>query len=90
MSPADYVRQLVAQGYKQVSSRYRIVARLPDGMTGIEALESVDASLAKHMRDTMNKQAAEQYLRVYAPLEQKVELTEEEWIAWRDLQRSGR
>jgi hypothetical protein len=40
------VQELIRQGYKQTSRRYRTLARLPPGKTGIEAVvEARDADL---------------------------------------------
>jgi len=70
-------QQLVAQGYMQISRKYRLFARIPDGKTGKQAL--LEASRAacvneKHYevaREWMSKMfehdAARYYRRVYAP-----------------------
>ena len=34
----ESARQLIEEGWYQVSRKYRTLARLPDGMTGVEAL----------------------------------------------------
>lgn len=48
MRTDDELRTLIAQGYKQISARYRILARLPEGKTGINAL--VEAEMAAWQR----------------------------------------
>jgi hypothetical protein len=60
------IDDIVAQGYEQVSRKYRIVARLPEGKTGLEALAEVDPELAKHMLDEVNLEAGRHYMRVHA------------------------
>lgn len=37
-SDREYARRLIAKGWRSVSNRWRVLARLPDGMTGREAL----------------------------------------------------
>ena len=59
-------KDCVSQGYVQVSRKYRIVARLPTGRTGMQALEAVDSSLAKQIRDNAERSAKEMFLRMYA------------------------
>lgn len=56
-------RRLVTEGYHQVSRAYREVARLPEGKTGIEALQDVGWRGAEGMRESS---AADQFRRVYA------------------------
>lgn len=73
---------LLKQGYVQISRRYRIVARLPRGKTGLEALEEADPALVEDWLASLEERATEQYLRVYAPNELKETLTEEEFNAF--------
>lgn len=77
-------KELAEQGYKQVSSKYRMVGKLPDGMTGIQALATVDPELAKRMQQTADASAEHQYLRVYDKATLK--LTEEEF---QDFKKAG-
>lgn len=48
----DRILGLIKLGYEQVSARYRIVARLPEGKTGRDALYGAKmAQLAEHNLD---------------------------------------
>lgn len=63
MTPSEQAQQLFDQGYRQVSRKYRTLARLPEGKTGLEALrrfitidgisepEAGDHFLRVHSRD---------------------------------------
>lgn len=75
-------RRLVAEGYHQVSRAYREVARLPEGKTGIEALQDVGWRDAAGMSEW---HAADQFRRVYAEgrgLTRKLTRSEFEWFKW--------
>lgn len=76
---ADRGRELVEAGYYQVSRKYGIVARLPAGLTGREAL-------AQHWRGAERLTeggAGNLYLRVYAPPADQLTLAPAEFIAFR-------
>jgi len=79
-------QRLVDEGYKQVSRKYRTVARLPPGMTGLEAMRTVDPAFVEDMMRRLNDAAAEQYLRVYA--KDTVEVPIKDWPEW--LRLTGR
>lgn len=80
LTPAE----LVAAGYKQVSRKYRLVARLPEGKTGMEALEAHAPDTARNFRRMAEEMAASQYLRIYADRDgNQVELTPEEFEEFR-------
>ena len=59
-------RELVAAGYRQISNKYRMVARLPEGTTGLQALQAVDSEFARDLIRRIEEQAADQYRRVHA------------------------
>jgi hypothetical protein len=62
----------------QVSGKYRTVAKLPDGMTGVEALIGVkyrEDSWAENMGEG---HAGDHYLRCYG--KEKKELSREDWV----------
>jgi hypothetical protein len=82
--PEERARDLVAGGYQQISSKYRLVARLPPGMTGLEALAKVDPRLAQNFLDNANELAAQQYLRCYPGVD-KIRLTYEEFGAFKKV-----
>ena len=56
------VNYLILVGFEQVSRKYRTLARLPLGKTGLEALAEVDPDLAAQFLRNANRMAAEQYL----------------------------
>lgn len=90
-TPEDKVRalELVAQGYKQISRKYRTLGRLPEGMTGLEALATADPDLAKRMLDGVNERAGEQFMRCFARgKELTVTLTQGEFAEY--LRATGR
>ncbi len=82
------VDEFIQGGYQQVSRRYRLIARLPSGKTGLEALAEVNPELAKHFLAQANEQAARQYLARHADGENKVELTDDEFREY--LGKTGR
>ena len=82
------VDELIRNGFEQVSRKYRTLARLPPGKTGLEALAEVYPDLAAHFLRNANRIAAEQYLRCYAKGEDKIELTRDEFNEY--LEKTGR
>jgi hypothetical protein len=58
-------KQLVADGWRQTSHRFRLIARLPPGETGKQALERASG----HKWTLPEAHAAEQYRRCYADKE---------------------
>jgi hypothetical protein len=82
------VDALIVAGFEQVSRKYRTLARLPAGKTGLEALAEVDAALAARFLQNANEHAAEQYRRCFARHENKVELTIDEFNEY--LEKTGR
>ena len=85
----DDKKDLYKQGFRQVSRKYRMVARLPEGKTGLEALAEVDPRLAKDMLDRMNNAAAEQYLRCYAKPPYVLTLSVEEFDEFKNDERKN-
>lgn len=82
----ESVRELIALGYVQTSSRFRHLARLPPNMTGIEALRSVDSEYVSIVFERIEMECADTYRRVHAP---KIELTSEEFAEYKRLLRHG-
>ena len=76
------VKELFDQGYKQVSRKYRQLAGLPAGKTGIQALEAHHGHYESFMKD-MEERAAE-YYRTYCAAKDGnvVQLTPEEFNEW--------
>lgn len=78
----ESVRELIALGYVQTSSRFRHLARLPPNTTGIEALRSVDDQLVRNWLENLDNNCADHYRRVHAS---KIELTPEEFAEYKRL-----
>jgi hypothetical protein len=79
-TPID-VAALVRDGYKQVSRKYGLVVKLPEGKTGKEALKEAARSQRPHDVDRWvealgEEQAGNFYRRVYAGPHLTVELSE--------------
>lgn len=63
---AEIAAELVGAGWKSVSNKRQIIARLPEGKTGLEALrECSPLEYAKLVAD-LEHRAADVYRRVYA------------------------
>lgn len=74
------VLQLLVAGYYQVSNMHRIVARLPVGVCGVDALAVAwgDRKRAKQLGET---RAGDQFLRVYS--RDQIQLTREQWAEFK-------
>lgn len=59
--------ELLQAGYRQVSRKHRSIARLPTGMTGLQALATKNPAFAARLLADAEESATEHYLRVYAP-----------------------
>lgn len=69
--------------YFQVSRRYRIVVRLPEGKSGIQILSEVSGK-PQWALQLGEAQAGDYYLRVYAESAGLwLKLTVAQWNAWR-------
>ena len=62
----ERIRMLVADGYEQISSKNRVVARLPEGMTGIQAIERFEPEMLVRSMERMEREAAERFRRFHA------------------------
>jgi hypothetical protein len=69
LPPEALAQAYRADGYRSISNKYRTIARLPPGKTGIEALSLVDPTLAEHLLAQAEERATEAYLRVHARAE---------------------
>lgn len=78
----EKAERLVSEGWEQISRKYRMLARLPPGLTGLEALREHDHKLVDRFLAVAEDNARFQYLRVYAPEEHRIELTREEFAAY--------
>lgn len=74
------VRNLIQQGYEQTSRKYRHLARLPEGMNGLDALRRLDPTLVSRWEENLEKMAADHYRRIYS---KQVTLTIEEFTEYR-------
>lgn len=80
-------RRLVAEGYRQLSRKYRMVARLPESdLEPIELLAQLDSREAAHLRAMFNVQATECILRWHTSEEAGTcrTLSVREFIAFRE------
>lgn len=82
------IDEIIEAGFEQVSRKYRTLARLPPGKTGLEALAEVDPGLARNFLDQANEAAARHYRAMYAKRENKIVLSIEEFKEY--LLKTGR
>lgn len=76
-------KRLKDAGYRQLSRKHRIVARLPPGKTGLEALREADSEAYERVMRLAEESAAEDYRRFHARGEDRRELSIEEFAAFR-------
>lgn len=62
----DLMTHLVRDGYMQTSARFRCVARLPEGKTGLEALRDVAPNDYARIMGQAERNAADEFRRIYA------------------------
>lgn len=62
-------RELIAKGAEQTSAKYRAVAWLPAGETGLEALQRLCPGAARRILESAERQARDEYRRMGANLE---------------------
>ncbi len=79
------LRLLIDQGHQQTSGTYGHVARLPEGQTGLQALDKHDPEMAKIIRNRAEQQAARHYRRVIASGKNKVMLSPADLRRFRQL-----
>ena len=79
------VRELIDVGYMQVSSKYRILARVPPGKTALEALDDISPKEAVRVRAQCERTARGQVLRLNSRKEDRVELTPAEFAEFKRL-----
>lgn len=80
----DEARALIKSGFYQISRKYRGLARLPDGKTGREAY--MDASRPTGYNPHLSERyAGDQYLRVYAPKQDRITVSFRTFQAFRRL-----
>lgn len=71
--------------WQSVSHKYRIVARLPEGMSGVEALLEHAPDQYQRILERIEQQAASTFRRLYSDRVEgcSVELSPDEWAAFR-------
>lgn len=77
---------LLEQGYRPTSNKFRLASRLPEGKTGIQALEEVAPELVQGWREAMEQDATDQFLRVYS--REKLSLTIPVFVALKAVHKS--
>lgn len=76
--------QLIKEGYYQISRKYRHIARLPEGMTGKQALKLVTPPERHYWVEAMGESSAgDHYLSCYSPPNQQVVLDIPTFMAFR-------
>ncbi len=81
-SPRD-PKALIAAGFKQISRKAGLVARLPPGLDGIEALKLVDRRRYQDIVGEIERRCADMYRRGYAQGDDRLTLSPEEMAAFR-------
>lgn len=56
-------RRLAQEGWKQISRKHRMIARVPPGMTGMEALAMIDPEAVEQLKRLMESEAADMVRR---------------------------
>ncbi len=100
MTPRERAEKLIKEGWRQTSRKYRMLACLPDGMTGKEALyEARMREIGDVNREYWEKEikrwidilgensCADHFRRVYAGRDDSLNMTldEETFMAFRSL-----
>lgn len=67
MTKEEEGAQLVKEGWKQTSRKYRMIARIPEGYTAIEALKESDPKAAEDLLRRLNQWAANSFRRLGRP-----------------------
>lgn len=62
----DIAAELVSDGWKAVSNKHRTIARLPQGKTGLEALQECAPDEFRRIMEQAEQRAADTYRRTYA------------------------
>lgn len=87
----EKISKLLEAGTIQISSKYRLVAKMPEGKTWYEAMEEYDPGMADGYIKDFNRQMEEQFLRVFGDKAGLwVKLTEEEFKEFRRQRREKR
>ncbi len=82
-SPEDEARLLVFEGFQQTSGKYRQVARVPRGKSGLEALLEADPKAHARIMQKAEAVASDHYRRCCAEGDDKRALSPEVFKAFR-------
>jgi hypothetical protein len=71
--------------WQSTSNRYRAVARLPEDMSGVEALREFAPEGYQELMEQFERRAADTFRRIYASRVEgcRAELTQEEWAEFK-------
>lgn len=83
-----WVKTLIDSGFQQISRKYRMLARVPEGMTGVEAMRRASPAFVANLEANMERMCADQYMRCYARADEKIELSIEEFTEFLKQTRS--
>lgn len=62
----ELAKKLVAEGWRSTSNRFHMIARIPPGMTLLEALEKYAPTLYRDTLQRVLEQCTSQFLRCYS------------------------
>jgi hypothetical protein len=87
LPPNVAAQAYLVDGYRSVSNKFRTLARLPPGKSGLEALAEVEPSYAESLIAQAEERATEAYLRVHArEAGHTLELDPDTFLAFKRLQ----
>lgn len=84
----EIAEQLVRDGWQSTSNKYRVIARLPEGKTGLEAVREVDPIAYKRIMEHAERQAEAYYRRMLANTSAGTQQTLDESM-WRAFKKAG-
>ena len=64
MTPEQKAQELLVQGYKQTSRKFRMLAKVPDGYTPIQALRRASPTEAKRVEEQFHRWASDAFMRL--------------------------
>lgn len=78
-------KRLIDAGYKSTSNKYRCLSRLPEGMTGMQALEAYAPDTHRRLLQDIERMAQCDYRRMCAREEDRTEVTPAVFRAFKKL-----
>ena len=82
-SPEGRAEVLVMEGWEGTSNKHRTIARMPEGLTGLETLKQFEPEAYRIIMEYAERNASSLYRRVYAREKDKLTLSVEEWVAFK-------